>query len=101
MSDQEDKRAFEERREEYLKAHKEMDRIDLRASKAMEYRGKLDLGRHQPILVNGLWRVSFNDGDVLRIVKARSMRETWTVSDPERLNRRVLREDRRRGLSDR
>jgi len=40
----------------------------------------------------------FRDGKVLRRVRARVYRETWTQFDPEIDDRRRLSEDRRRGL---
>mgnify|MGYP001599711530 CR=1 FL=1 len=47
----------------------------------------------------GGYTVAWLDGEVLRRVRADSIRESWTQYDPEFVEREVLCKDKRRGLS--
>ncbi len=51
-----------------------------------------------PILDHRGWLVVWHDGDTLRRVRARIVRETWTGHDPEIDNRRHLPKEQRAGL---
>jgi hypothetical protein len=45
-----------------------------------------------------LFSTVWHDGDVLRRVRCRSVRETWTQYDPELLERKFLPKDKRDAL---
>lgn len=47
---------------------------------------------------SGEFHATWHDGDVLRQVRAKSMRETWTQQDPELVEREFLPKERRRDL---
>ena len=48
---------------------------------------------------DGCYTTTWRDGDVMRCVVGRNMRETWTQFDPELVERDYLPREYRRGLS--
>ena len=66
-------------------------RFHVRAWRLIKSPSQRPRRRWNPSRIECCW----NDGGRIRQVVAPSLRETWTQYDPERLNRRLLPEDRR------
>jgi hypothetical protein len=47
----------------------------------------------------GGWSVLWQDGEVVRLVRAKSMRRTYLQFDPEIEDRKILSKEKRRGLT--
>ena len=72
--------------------HSRFQVIDWRPLRSPRQRPHYDFRRRQYIAI---WR----DGEITRMIVAKSVRETWTQADPELVEREYLAKEMRKGLS--
>ena len=69
-------------------------RYNVRAWRLIKDRGQIPTYHHQSGKFQSVW----HDGNVMRLIRGTSVRETWTQYDPEMVERKHLPRDQRREL---